>query len=169
VTAYMAIDPGSEESAYVVTDQNLRTLESGKICNDLLRRLLRGIMWANKVEIVAIEMVTSYGMPVGAEVFQTCVWTGRFIEQLHERVPVLAIPRRDVKTHICQSARAKDSNIRQALVDRFAAGMPNGGKGTTKHPGWFHGFRADIWQAYALAVYVVDNESKLIPAIPADV
>ena len=57
----------------------------------------------------------------------------------------------------CHGSRAKDTNIRQALVDRFAPGQPNHGKGTKAEPGWFYGFRADVWQAYALAVYVADT------------
>jgi hypothetical protein len=88
------------------------------------------------------------------------VWIGRFLEasadnpwifrrQRHVRQPV--------KLHHCHDSRAKDSNIRQALVDRFAPGQPNHGKGTKKVPGWFHGFHSDIWQAYALAVYVADT------------
>ena len=45
----------------------------------------------------------------------------------------------------------------QALVDRFAPGQPNHGKGTKAEPGFFYGFRADVWQAFALAVYAADQ------------
>ena len=104
-------------------------------------------------------MVASYGMPVGREVFETCVWIGRFAEILARttgREPRL-VCRRDVKLHHCHSPRANDATIRQALVDRFAYGQPNHGKGTKKQPGWFYGFHADIWQAYALAVATADR------------
>ena len=43
------------------------------------------------------------------------------------------------------------------MYDRFAAGQPNRGKGTKANPGWFHGFAGDVWQAYALAVYIADT------------
>jgi hypothetical protein len=49
--------------------------------------------------------------------------------------------RRDVKLHHCHSAKAKDANITQALIDRFAPGVPNRGKGTKAEPGWFYGFK----------------------------
>ena len=60
------------------------------------------------------------------------------------------------KLAICHSPRANDATIRQALIDRFAPGTPNKGKGTKKEPGWFYGFRADIWQAYAVGVTWAD-------------
>ena len=107
-----------------------------------------------------LEMIASYGMAVGKEVFETCVWIGRLL-QVHEenRVfhPAHLVYRRDVKLHHCHSAKAKDANITQALIDRFASGQPNRGKGTKARPGWFYGFAADIWQAYALAVLASDN------------
>jgi hypothetical protein len=51
-------------------------------------------------------------MAVGAEVFDTVLWAGRFAEAAH-RVPVVMLPRRAVKLALCGDSRAKDANIRQ--------------------------------------------------------
>jgi hypothetical protein len=154
----LAIDPGNRESAWVVVDETCRPLDFGKLANDTVLGYLPTL--ALTVDRVAIEWVSSYGMAVGADVFDTCRWVGRFQQEL-DRCGMTAelVYRRDVKLHLCHSARAKDPNITQALVDRFAHGEPNRGKGTKAKPGWFFGFSADIWQAYALAVTVVDCET----------
>lgn len=156
----LAIDPGNVESAYVVIGHDLRPLQHGKLPNEELRVALRDGRLGMSARDCAVEMVASYGMPVGADVFDTCVWIGRFVEVLTLRrgQEPQRVTRNPVKLHICHDSRAKDSNIIQALVDRFAYGKPNRGKGTKADPGFFHGFAADIWQAYALAVYVHDTE-----------
>lgn len=159
MTRILAIDPGNIESAYVVIDDDLRPVWFGKVANhELLEKVgdLTNDPEFGGAALVAIEMVASYGMPVGADVFETCVWIGRFYQRLVHRLPLL-VKRHPVKVHHCHSGKAKDSNIVQALVDRFAPGQPNKGKGTKAQPGWFHGFAADVWQAYALAVYVADT------------
>ena len=149
----LAIDPGPAESAFAYIDATTRRPKHiGKIPNHNLSLHLRSS--SGPLHRVAIEMVASYGMPVGREVFETCVWIGRFAEC--SRVPPELVYRRDVKLHHCHSARAKDSNVTQALIDRFAPGQPNRGKGTKAEPGWFYGFAGDTWAAYALAVYVAD-------------
>ena len=152
----LAIDPGNTESGWCVIDADTRKpLEFGKTPNrDLLRRL--SIL---DVRLAVVEMVASYGMAVGADVFETCVWIGRYAEVLEfiHGTHTELVKRQPVKLHHCHSAKAKDSNVRQALVDRFAPSQPNHGKGTKAKPGWFHGFRADVWQAYALAVYAADT------------
>ncbi|NUO59031.1 MAG: hypothetical protein HOV78_20410 [Hamadaea sp.] len=159
----LAIDPGNTESGYALINAHTRRpIEVGKIDNHELLADIRGDKAAfDDVEVFAIEMIASYGMAVGKEVFETCVWIGRFDEASTHSAEL--VYRREVKLHHCHSAKAKDANIAQALIDRFASGEPNRGKGTKAAPGWFYGFRADIWQAYALAVLVADRvDSKAV-------
>jgi hypothetical protein len=60
------------------------------------------------------------------------------------------LPRKDVKLHLCGSPRAKDANIRQALLDRY------GGKekaiGSKHQRGPLYGIRSHLWAALAVAV-----------------
>jgi hypothetical protein len=164
----LAIDPGNTESGFALIDPTTcRPIEAGKIPNEqLLDHLHQWLFYGPEdyVTSVAIEMVESYGMPVGKTVFETCVWIGRFAQVVdsltHSRpfeVPCDLVYRKNVKLHLCGTSKAKDANITQALIDRFASGQPNRGKGTKADPGWFYGFKADIWQAYALAVLTADT------------
>lgn len=151
----LAIDPGNIESGWVVIDwYTRRPIEFGKTPNAELLAKLHSL----QCDVAAIEMVAAYGMAVGAEVFDTCVWIGRYQQTLiNLGVTPDLVKRLPVKLHHCHDSKAKDSNIRQALVDRFAGGQANHGKGTKAEPGFFYGFRADVWQAFALAVYTADT------------
>ena len=156
----LAIDPGNEQSGYVYLDNDLKIVKFGKIKNEeLLTRIYHGeFCFYNDKTYCAIEMVASYGMAVGATVFETCVWIGRFKEAIvihYDEEPTF-IYRKDEKINLCNSMKAKDSNIIQALIDRFAPNTPNKGKGSKKAPGWFYGFKKDIWQAYAVGVTYYD-------------
>ena len=105
---------------------------------------------------LAIEMIGHYGagMPAGKEVFDTCVWIGRFAQAFEEHAndgqTWTTHLRTPIKAHLCGNARAKDGNVAQALRDRF------GEKGTKANPGPFYGVKSHIWQAIALAVYHSD-------------
>ncbi len=145
----LAIDPGNIESAYCIIDRDTyKPIEFGKLGNEELRNKIINNEFAYYRELV-IEMIASYGMPVGKEVFDTCVWIGRFAEA-SKAMELKYIYRKDVKMNLCNSMKAKDSNIRQALIDRF------GVVGTKKKPGWFYGFKADIWSAYAVGITYLD-------------
>jgi len=146
----IAIDPGNIQSGFCVYDsQNKKIIEAGILENDAMITFLYNI----EVDHVVIEMVACYGMPVGATVFDTCVWIGRFRQVINKRLPHSLMFRRDVKLHLCNSVRAKDSNISQALLDRFGY-WEHGktGKGTKDHPGPLYGFKSDMWAALAIAV-----------------
>jgi hypothetical protein len=144
----LAIDPGSEQSAYVILNDNLKPIEFGKLDN---QELLEMIAFRSRtsatytVNTMAIEMVASYGMAVGAEVFETVWWTGRFWEAGYGLLR-RKIYRKDEKMNLCHSMKANDSNIRQALIDRF------GVVGTKKAQGWFYGVSKDVWAAIAVGV-----------------
>lgn len=145
----LAIDPGNQQSAYALLDADLRPVKFAKKHNDEVMKDCITILEENTT-VVVIEMIASYGMAVGKEVFETCVWIGRFIERLAPETYKL-IYRREEKENLCGSMRAKDSNIRQALIDRF------GVVGTKKNPGWFYGVSKDVWAAIAVGVTYHDK------------
>lgn len=145
MTIVMAIDPGPVQSAFVqLNTLTERIVNANKFDNGTLRILCAPPR--NRDDRLAIEMIASYGMPVGAEVFQTCVEIGRFIEAWGIGESPTLVYRKDVKLHLCGQTRAKDSNIRQALIDRW------GGKAATKKGGALSGIKADMWSALAVAV-----------------
>ncbi len=150
----LAIDPGNKESGIVIWDG-----EKIKLREKIDNYDFEDILIENDIDIAVIEMVASYGMAVGATVFETCVWVGRFMEQIinYDIEIVHRMARMDVKMHLCHKANAKDANITQALCDRFAYGLKNKGKGTKKEHGFFYGFKSDIWAAFALAVTFHDQ------------
>jgi hypothetical protein len=114
----------------------------------------------SEADWLAIESIASYGMAVGAEIFETCVWAGRFIQQWYVRTPlpdgqdtVLRVYRRDVKLHLCGSSRATDANIRQALIDLYGPSKATA-VGLKATPGPLYGISADVWAALGVAVTV---------------
>lgn len=148
MTAILAIDPGSERSAWLVWDGAV--LAFGIDPNDDLLEALRvGTLTAMGLEptTVVIEKIESYGMAVGREVFDTVHWAGRFTEAASP-AEVVQLPRRAVKLAICGDTRAKDANIRQALLDRFGPDAV----GRKAAPGPLYGIAKDVWSALAIAV-----------------
>lgn len=156
----LAIDPGPEKSAWALWDKTLETplIDSGIWNNEDIPAYI-----ASKYHThLAIEMIASYGMPVGKTVFETCLWIGMFLFPqigddafcVNEDFQKYLVYRKDIKLHLCGSVRAKDSNIRQALIDRF------GEPGTKKSPGLLHGVKKDIWSALAVAVFYSDTVLK---------
>ena len=156
VSIILAIDPGSTESAYcLIEEETYKPIEFGKIDNTLLLIKLGEL----KYDKLIIEMIASYGMAVGQTVFETCVWIGRFLQR-RTCSDYEYIYRKDEKMNLCGSMKAKDSNIRQALIDRFAEHDFKNGKGTKNKQDWFYGFKADIWAAYAVGVTYLDKEKR---------
>ena len=148
----MGIDPGSTDSAYVVVNENYEILAKGKIENEQLLELIK--IPTVHIDEMVIEMIANMGMgAVGATIFDTCVWIGRFWEASQSKEKSY-IYRREEKINLCGTMKAKDTNIRQALIDRF------GVVGTKNNQGFFYGFKADMWAAFAVAVTYLDKKKE---------
>lgn len=168
----LAIDPGDVQSAFCFIDiETYKPLyfakeENNEVMTHILKYIKGSKTAVSNVQNAAIEMVASYGMAVGKSVFETCRQIGRFAERLELiRVNVDYIYRKDEKLCICGQMKAKDSNIRQALIDRFAQFDFKNGKGSIKNQDWFYGFKADCWQAYAVGVTWIDVQRGLYELI----
>lgn len=143
----LAIDPAPTESGYCIMDEfTYKAFEKGKVSNEELSLIVK----KGEYGVLVIEMIKNMGMSaLGQDIFHTCVWIGRFIEMSPR--PYEYVYRHEEKMNICGSMKAKDSNIRQALIDRF------GEVGTKNNPGWFYGFKADLWSAYAVGCTYLDK------------
>ena len=153
MSIYIGVDPGPEEHGVVWYDSTAKRVirSENSITTNLVPLLF------DFDGIVAIEWIESYGMAVGKSVFETCLEIGRLVDAPKQ---LRLIPRRLVKLHLCGTMRAKDPNIRQALIDKL------GTVGTKKSPGPLHGVSGHLWSALAIAVYAaecVESEPEYKP------
>jgi hypothetical protein len=151
MTKILAYDPGNKETAWVLfSHEGQEILNCGYVPNDEAYSPIKLIN--SNTDRIAIEMVACYGMAVGAEVFETAVMVGKIAREAERSgfEPVF-IKRMECKMNICHNSRAKDTNIRQALIDRFGA------QGTKKNPGPLYGITGDKLAALAVAVTFSDS------------
>jgi hypothetical protein len=156
----LAIDPGTEKSGFVLFDSNTKSIiESGIVENE---ELLYRSTWAD-ADFLAVEMCANYGMPSGKTIFETVLWVGRFIQYaasngiMHEKL----YKKIDINPALCFSNKAKDANIRQAVMDMFEP--TGGGKtpqiGTKAQPGPLYGVTSHAISALAVALtYCLKNK-----------
>jgi hypothetical protein len=148
----LAIDPGSDKSAYVKYSGASKALVGHGIVPNAE---MYGVINGTQADALVVEMVACMGMSVGATMFETAVWIGRFEREAQRRgLPIHRVKRHEEKHYICHNSRAKDANIRQALIDMFPA--TGGGKipqvGTKSQPGPLYGVSKDVWAALAVAI-----------------
>ena len=159
----MGIDPGTTKSGFVMYCSNLKSIhDKGIIDNEDMVGYIRGLgILHMKPDVIVIERIKNYGMPMGDSTIDTIFWSGRFCEARDKIYPFRDLTRNQVKMQICGSPRAKDANIRQALIDRFPAN--GGGKipqiGTKKQPGPLYGMKEDMWAALALAITYAESRN----------
>lgn len=142
------IDPGPIKSAYVL----MNPLDCQILQFDLVENseLLSKLKEASREDFtLVIEMIACYGQTVGQTVFDTCVWIGRYLQAFNGKTEL--VKRIEVKMHMCHHPRAKDADIRRALIERI------GEPGTKKDPGPTYGIKKDIWAALGLAITYADK------------
>lgn len=176
----LAIDPGPEMSAAVWLTPNGGIHRHKYDCNEeILVQIVssrkrdnlvyssQGMCIGNMGISLVIEMFNHTGMPIGVESFNTLIWIGLFLggvnccldEAYKKR---LLVTRGEVKMHLCQSMRAKDSNIRAAIIGRYGKD-PKKVIGTKKNPGPLYGISTHKWAALAVGLTWLDQHPK-----PAD-
>lgn len=190
----LSIDPGSKESAWMLYDGTPR--KWGKESNTTILGLLRAPASGDfdDANHVVIESMVNYAATVGAETFDAIRWAGRFQEAwslLYGDCSVSYITRPEVKLHLCQSMRAKDKDVREALITRWGGedmaiggkkcptckgkgvvgrkgsytGCPGCIKGLLTPRGPLHGITADCWSALAIAVTYADKSTRIDPRV----
>ena len=154
----IGLDPGPEKSAVLVWNGDCDGSGTGRVevtrlCpNEDILQLLSD--WQHSAATLVIEKIESFGMAVGAETFETVFWSGRFAEMYgmhHTR----RLGRKAIKIHLCGSARATDSNIRYAIMDRF--GGKDKAVGKKAAPGPLFGISSHLWSALAVALTYHDQ------------
>lgn len=142
----LAIDPGNEQSAWVRWDT-----ETDSFVESSSRQLDLGLckngsfyhsfpILCNGVDMVACEMVQSYGMGVGRTIFETCLFVGE-LRALTRRcgIPFNMYGRPTIKGQI---GGRTDAEIRASLRLRY---------GEARKGEKLEGVKKDIWSALALA------------------
>jgi hypothetical protein len=149
----LAIDPGPEQSAYVIFNYGV-PVSHAKVDNATMKLICEGRIEMG-ADVLVIEQIAAMGMAVGAEVFETVFWSGRFVEAWRRNWD--RVKRHEVKMALCHNMRAKDANIRQAIIDRY------GGKdraiGRKASPGPLYGLSGDCWSALAVAITWTETKS----------
>ena len=144
----IGIDPGTKESGYISWDgKNIIAkgiADNASLLNDIRARAIEGI--------IVIEGIQYFGKPSGSDVFKTCYFIGRIMEAAGipiEKQEQHLVYRKNIKLFLCGTVRAKDKDIRQALIDRL-------GKEITK------GVFSHVWSALALAIVAWEIRSEKI-------
>jgi hypothetical protein len=146
----LAIDPGPRESGVVLFDAG-RVLQHHIVSSENLRNMLRhGFTFRETLVIEA--MLESRGMPMMRDHVTTVRYAAFFQEAWESHGGrVVLLDRAAIKAAVCGHARATDSNVRAALLDRL------GPQGTKKAPGPTHGVKSHAWAALAAAVAFLDG------------
>lgn len=150
----MAIDPGNVYSGVIVFNTDTESIiKYGKFENNIVNKIIE--LNHSKIDCFVFEMIASYGM-AGRTVFDTCIWIGRFIQnvltlnpskkwfrEVRSRIASHILGKKK-KGEVITGPKSKDSRIRAKMIEYF-------GEERTKC------ISKDAWQALALAKYFTDK------------
>lgn len=142
MSTILALDPGTSQTGWVLLKDGA-VADSGVHPN---HDVLRWVQAGQDADVLAIEMMRARGMPTSNDEFRTLVWIGRFQQAWRDPEAVRLVYRQDVKLHVCGSMKAKDANIRAALLDQV------GPQGKKSAPGPTFGVKSHAWAALGVAV-----------------
>lgn len=176
----LAIDPGTSKTGYTILDQETMVpIRFAKIPNEEMLELLKTLVEDHPlVANVVCEFPVARGQMAGNDLFATIEYAGRYHQICEDLgVPFHKFDRKDVKMTVCGNNRAKDPQVRQALIDLYGGDQmaiggkkckPCGGKGVRGREktvcescqglglqsprGPLHGFSADVWAALGVGI-----------------
>lgn len=139
----LAIDPGSEKSAYVWWDGK-QILNKGILPNEEIIDMLDGL-WAKWREPVILAVESMVHITNGGKaIIHTLLWAGQFYHAWEGKKAF--VERYKVTLALTGKNPSKESDklVRQALIRRFGTGLT-------------HGLKSHLWQAFGLAVVHWDH------------
>jgi len=149
----LAIDPGTEQSAFVVYDPELRMILASCVVPNA-ELIAMSPPYTPKV----VEWVESFALRVGSELFETVYWIGRFDQAFG---PLARVTRKQVKLHLLGTCRGGDSDIRAALIERFGPGKAKA-VGSKKQPGPLFGLKSHELSALAVAITYAETRAMIV-------
>lgn len=151
----LAIDPGTTQSAFVAWDTETMdftgSYRMGLWDNEKLKEEINKIICDATNDIyshtflVAIEMIQSYGLPLGRSSILTILFIGQLIEKMKGYGDWKLYGRPTIKGWI---GGKTDAQIRASLRERY---------GEAKKGEKLAGVKKDIWSALALATALTEN------------
>lgn len=149
---FIAIDPGPTESAWVRMDGEAALLDFGYQENADVLDLIRSV---SDVDYIVQEDFISQGMSVSTVNLKMMKWMGKF--DVNDQWLYLA--NSAIRWHLCNDRRAKDTNIRQAIMDRYGS-TRHDAIGTKKHPGPLYGVTDHVWSALAVGMTYLETAAQ---------
>jgi len=120
----LAIDPGPEESSYVLVDHKYNILQAEDIKIDDLLHLpgKHSRFLEAKIDLVLVESIVPFGRIFGHDLIKTVRIEGRIVQRCMDRnLPYELIPRKQYATALIGQGRGRinDAGLKKALELRF--------------------------------------------------